>query len=304
MSVPQPVPPSWKDLGKSSLDLLGKEYPIGNTFLEVKTTTPSNVVFKVTGHKPTEGVIIGNVEAKYTDRKHGLTFTQAWNNANTLLTNVELDNQIVNGLKVDLAASLHPQNAHSHDAEKAAKEAVKNATLTTTYKMPGLHTRAALNVFKGPTFTADAVFGHDGFLLGTEATYNVSTGQITKYAAGVGFSAPEYAVTLLAGESFTRYSASYYHRVSRDVEAGGHAIYDTHRSTDGVKIEVGTKAYLDSAAYLKAKMNNAGVLSLGYTQALRPGVKASFGLALDTQKLSGSHAVAAHKVGASFTFEG
>lgn len=104
-------------------------------------------------------------------------------------------------------------------------------------------TRSFANRFpQGPTFSADAVFGHDGFLLGTEATYNVSTGAITKYAAGCGFSAPEYAVTLLAGESFTRYSASYYHRVSRDVEAGGQAIFDTHRSSDGVKIEVGTKA--------------------------------------------------------------
>ena len=60
----------------------------------------------------------------------------------------------------------------------------------------------------------------------------------------------------------------------------------------------------------------------GYTQALRPGVKASFGLALDTQKLNEispvgpSHKVSQHmifhnsevtdvpiQVGASFTFE-
>lgn len=61
--------------------------------------------------------------------------------------------------------------------------------------------------------------------------------------------------------------------------------------------------YLDSAAFIKAKINNTGVLSLGYTQALRPGVKASFGLALDTTKLNGTHDAAAHKVGASFTFE-
>lgn len=124
----------------------------------MKTTTPSNVVFKVTGHKPNaDGAIVGNVEAKYTDRKHGLTFTQGWNNANTLLTNIELDNQIVNGLKVDLNASLHPQNAHSHDAEKAAKEAIKNATLTSTYKMPGLHTRAALNIFKVRAFLSSVL---------------------------------------------------------------------------------------------------------------------------------------------------
>jgi voltage-dependent anion channel protein 2 len=47
------------------------------------------------------------------------------------------------------------------------------------------------------------------------------------------------------------------------------------------------------------------MISVGYTQALRPGVKASFGLAIDTTKLNeASPDGAAHKVGASFTFEG
>jgi hypothetical protein len=48
---------------------------------------------------------------------------------------------------------------------------------------------------------------------------------------------------------------------------------------------------------VKAKINNAGILALAYTQALRPGVKASFGLALDTQKLNEvSPTGPAHKV--------
>jgi voltage-dependent anion channel protein 2 len=47
-----------------------------------------------------------------------------------------------------------------------------------------------------------------------------------------------------------------------------------------------------------------GILRIGYTQALRPGVKASFGLALDTQRLNdASPAGPAHKVGAQFVFE-
>ena len=46
------------------------------------------------------------------------------------------------------------------------------------------------------------------------------------------------------------------------------------------------------------------MLRLGYTQALRPGAKASFGLALDTQRLNDAgHAGPAHKVGAQFVFE-
>jgi voltage-dependent anion channel protein 2 len=157
--------------------------------------------------------------------------------------------------------------------------------------------------FQGPTFTADAVVGHDGFLVGAEASYDVAAGALTRYAAALGYSAPEYAVTLHGLGNLSTFSASYYHRVSKDVEAGAKAVYDTKSTTGGVSLEVGAKAYLDNAAFVKAKINNAGVLVLGYTQALRPGVKASFGLALDTAKLNDSAAgAAAHKVGASFTF--
>ena len=89
--------------------------------------------------------------------------------------------------------------------------------------------------------TADAVLGHDGFLLGAEAQYNVNSGQVAGYAAGAGFSAPEYAVAVLATNKFSQFSASYYHRVSRDVEAGGRAIYNAAKPADGVSLEVGTK---------------------------------------------------------------
>jgi voltage-dependent anion channel protein 2 len=112
------------------------------------------------------------------------------------------------------------------------------------------------------------------------------------------------------------FSASYYHRVSRDIEAGAKAVYDAKATHGGVALEVGTKTYLDSSAFVKAKINNSGVIALGtsfyivyimnvllkvtflgYTQVLRPGVKASFGLALDTQKLNDANPVGpSHKV--------
>ncbi|GBE83073.1 voltage-dependent ion-selective channel [Sparassis latifolia] len=293
-SLPQPVPPSWKDLGKSSNDLLSKDFPINGTQLEVKTTTPSNVAFKVNGTRDTKtSLIAGDIEAKYTDKPHGLVFTQAWTTSNTLRTQVELENQIAKGLKVDLNTALTPDSGS------------KTALLTTTYKQPGLHCRAFLDLFKGPIFTADTVLGRDGFLVGAEASYNVTEGKVTRYATAIGFSAPEYAVTVHGLGNLSTFAASYYHRVSPDVEAGAKAIYDTKATTQGVSLEVGAKAYLDSAAFFKAKINNSGILALGYTQALRPGVRASFGLALDTQRLNDVTPVGpAHKVGASFTFEG
>lgn len=78
-------------------------------------------------------------------------------------------------------------------------------------------------------------------MLGAEAQYNVSSGAISGYSTGVGFSAPEYAVALLATDKLSRFTASYYHRVSRDVEAGGRATYNAAKPQDGVTLEVGTK---------------------------------------------------------------
>jgi len=293
MSLPQPVPPSWKDLGKSSTDLLQKDYPFQVFGLEVKTKTPSNVVFKVAGNRAQTGAIHGDIEAKLTDKKHGLVFTNTWTTANVLKNQVELENQITQGLKLDLTTSIAP-----------SKGANKSAVLGAVYKQSGFHSRAILDILKGPTFTADTVLGRDGFLVGAEAAYNVTEGRISRYALAAGFNAPEYAVTLHALNDLKSFSASYYHRVSADVEAGAKAVYDPKLTNGGVSIEVGTKTYLDSAAFVKAKINNSGVLALGYTQSLRPGLKASFGLALDTQKLNEVDPTGTvHKVGMSFVFD-
>ena len=118
--------------------------------------------------------------------------------------------------------------------------------------------------YQGPTFTADTVIGRDGFLVGAEASYNVTEGKITKYATAIGYSAPEYAVTLHGLGNLTTFAASYYHRVNPDVEAGAKAVYDTRAATgSNVALEVGTKVYLDAAAFVKAKINNSGILALG-----------------------------------------
>jgi voltage-dependent anion channel protein 2 len=85
------------------------------------------------------------------------------------------------------------------------------------------------------------------------------------------------------------------------------AIYNSKAPTSNVALEVGVKSYLDISSFVKAKINNAGILGLGYTQALRPGVKASFGVAVDTQKLGQggfsekADATPSHSVGVAFT---
>lgn len=229
------------------------------TQLEVKTATPTNTTFKVQGTRDNKtAAIAGDVEAKYTNKAHGLVFTQAWTTANVLKSQVELENYFAKGLKLDVTSALVP--------DKNTKSAIVNAT----YKQPGLHSRASLDLFKvgcrscsasllaclvcsvltavcvqGPTFTADSVIGRDGFLVGAEASYNVTEGRITQYATALGYSAPEYALTLHGLKNLNVFAASYYHRVSPDVEAGAKAIYDT-KSHGNVSLEVGTKVYVQA----------------------------------------------------------
>ncbi|KDN52047.1 hypothetical protein K437DRAFT_272747 [Tilletiaria anomala UBC 951] len=291
-----PIPPSWKDLGKAANDLLTKDYPIQGSTLEVKTKAPNGVTFRVLGLRDNaNGSIGGDLEVKYDDKKRGTAVTTAWTTSNILRNHVELDNHLAKGLKFEAVSTLQP--------EKSAKTLV----LASLYKQPGVHTRNYIDVFKGPLVTADAVVGKDGFLVGGEAAYSVKDASVTRYNLAAGFHAPEYAVTLQALGNLKAFVASYYHRVNNDIETSARATYDKAKSDANVKLEVGTKAYLDNAAFVKAKINNDGILCLGYTQALRPGVKASLGLALDTKKLQGNDAAApggaAHKVGASLVFE-
>lgn len=49
---------------------------------------------------------------------------------------------------------------------------------------------------KPSVFLSIDLFSHKGFLLGGEAGYNLKTGNVTKYNATVGFTTPEYALTL------------------------------------------------------------------------------------------------------------
>jgi voltage-dependent anion channel protein 2 len=94
----RPVPPSYKDFGKAASDLLGKDYPLGVSSVEVKTRAPNGVLFKAgiakDDHRQT---ILGDLEGKYVDGKNGVVLTQTWLTNNSLKTLLELEGQLAKG---------------------------------------------------------------------------------------------------------------------------------------------------------------------------------------------------------------
>lgn len=168
-----------------------------------------------------------------------MTLTQAWTTANVLDTKVELENKIAKGLKAEVLTNFLPSSQKF------------GAKLNLYFKQPNFHGRAFVDVLKGPTANIDAVIGHEGFLLGAEAGFDVQKAAITRYSAAIGYAMPDYSAALTAANSLSVFSASYYHKVNSEVEAGAKATWDS-KSSNNVGLEVASKYRIDPTSFAKA----------------------------------------------------
>ncbi|KAI0393268.1 eukaryotic porin/Tom40 [Xylariaceae sp. FL0594] len=279
--------PAFADISKSANDLLNKDfYHLSAGTIEVKSNTPNNVAFKVTGKSSHEKATSGALEGKYTDSKLGLTLTQTWNTANALDTKIELADSLAKGLKAETIFQFLPATNN------------KGVKLNLTFKQPAFHGRAFFDLLKGPTANVDAVIGHEGFLAGASAGYDVQKAALTGYSAAIGYVAPTYSAAVTATDNLSVFAASYYHKVNSQVEASAKATWNS-KSGNAVGLELASKYRIDPVSFTKAKINDRGVAAVAYNVLLRPGVTVGIGASFDTQKID----QATHKVGASFTFE-
>ncbi|MCJ1260913.1 Mitochondrial porin [Lobaria immixta] len=232
--------PAFSDIAKPSNDLLNKDfYHTAATNIDVKSKAPNGVTFNVKGKSANEGSTSGHVEAKYTDAPSGLTLTQAWTTSNILDTKVELEDKIAKGLKAEVLTNFLPKSQKF------------GAKLNLYFKQPNFHARAFFDVLKGPTANIDAVLGHEGFLAGAEAGFDVQKAAITRYSAAIGYMMPDYSAAITATNSLSVFSASYYHKVNSEVEAGAKATWDS-KSSNNVGLEVASKYRLDPTSFAKA----------------------------------------------------
>lgn len=280
--------PNFADIDKSAKDLLNKDfYHLSAGTIEVKSNTPNNVAFKVAGKSSHESSTSGTMEGKYQDKKLGLTLTQTWTTANTLESKLELADNLAKGLKAEGIFSYLPSSKK------------QGAKLNLHFKQSAFHGRAFCDLLKGPTANIDAVVGHDGFLAGASAGYDVQKAAVTNYSAAIGYVAPSYSASITATDNLSVFAASYYHKVNSQVEAGAKATWNSKTPNTNVGLEVAGKYRLDPLSFAKAKINDRGVAAIAYNVLLRPGVTLGLGGSFDTQKLD----QATHKLGVSFTFE-
>lgn len=183
----------------------------------------------------------------------GLTITNTWTTANSLDFKVELEDNLTKGLKAEVLSNYLPAKS------------TYGGKLNLFYKQPNIHTRLFTDLFKGPTATFDVTLGHEGFLIGAEGGYDVGKAAITRYALAAGYSQGSYAAAVTSTNNLSVFSASYYHKVNTEVEAGAKATWDSTAGSN-VGLEVATKYKLDPSSFAKVRLLSQVSWSLPETQ--------------------------------------
>ena len=226
-----------------------------------------------------------------TYRQSGVTITQSWTTASLLDSKVELADVVAPGAKIDLQNLWNPS--------KAASAAQK---LTFAFKNPSVHSRAFINYAQASgniDAVVDVTAGHEGFLVGGEAGYDVQKAAVTKYSLGLGYQTPSYVATITGTQNLSIIAASYYQKVNESTEVSAKVGYEV-QAAKASGLELAAKYKLDPLSFAKAKVNDRGIAALAYSTKLNAGTTIGLGLSLDTNKLN----EAGHKIGTSLTFEG
>lgn len=90
---------------------------------------------------------------------------------------------------------------------------------------------------------------------------------------------------------------SVFYKVNDQLDLGAQLSWVTDPSE--IKVGLGTKVQLDEDACIRAKINNACQLGLGYQQKVHPGITLSLSTLLNVKDLNSED----HKIGAAMEFE-
>lgn len=280
------VPPAYSDLGKSAKDIFSKGFGYGILKLDVKTKSQSGVEFTTSGSNNTDtGRSGGHLETKYKMKDLGLTFNQKWNTDNILTTEITLEDQLANGLKLGLDTSFVPNTGK------------KSAKLKTSYKRDFVNVGCDLDFdMAGPTVHTAAVLGFEGWLAGYQMAFDTAKSKLVKNNFALGYKTGDFQLHTSVNDG-TEFGGSIYQKVNSNLETAVNLAWTA--GSNNTRFGLGAKYQLDKDASLSAKVNNACLVGVGYTQTLRPGVKLTLSALIDGKNVNAG----GHKIGLCFELE-
>ncbi|OWK07672.1 VDAC2, partial [Cervus elaphus hippelaphus] len=240
------IPPSYADLGKAARDIFNKGFGFGLVKLDVKTKSCSGVEFSTSGSSNTDtGKVTGTLETKYKWCEYGLTFTEKWNTDNTLGTEIAIEDQICQGLKLTFDTTFSPNTGK------------KSGKIKSSYKRECINLGCDVDFdFAGPAIHGSAVFGYEGWLAGYQMTFDSAKSKLTRNNFAVGYRTGDFQLHTNVNDG-TEFGGSIYQKVCEDLDTSVNLAWTS--GTNCTRFGIAAKYQLDPTASISAKVNNSSV---------------------------------------------
>jgi len=280
------APPAYGDLGKASKDLFNKHYHFGIVKLDLKSKTPTGVEFIVNGVSNNDtGRVASSLETKYNIKSHGVILKQKWNTDNVLTGEATAEDYFLRGLKAGLVATFAPQSGK------------RTGRLTCGYKSLFFNLNGDIDLdYTGAVFNGAGVFGYLGWLAGMKMTFDPTKNKLSKSNFALGYQAPEFHITghLDDGQEF---NCSIYQKLNDQLETGVNVAWSSNSNV--TKFGLGCHYKLDKDSAIRAKVNSASQIGVGFIHRLRPGINLTMSAMMDAKNFSQG----GHKLGLGFDLE-
>lgn len=160
------------------------------------------------------------------------------------------------------------------------------------YSVPHLTLKSLVSLAAAPKVDLAATTGYEGVTVGGTASFDSGKSAITKWTAGVGYTAADYQLAALVTDT---QDASFLlaHRVAPTTTIGAEVARNL--GSGETRFSVAAAKRLDGGALTKAKLENTGILSLLYEQSLQPNAKIALSSQINALDLN-----AAPKFGVGF----
>ncbi|CAH1978015.1 unnamed protein product [Acanthoscelides obtectus] len=148
----------------------------------------------------------------------------------------------------------------------------------------------------GPNILGSAVVAHQGWLAGYQAGFDANQSKLTKSNFALGFATNEFVLHTSVEDGQT-FGGSIYQKLSPKLETGINLAWSA--GSHNTKFGIGAKFDLDADAAVRAKVDNACQVGLGYQQRLREGVTLTLSALIDGKNFNNG----GHKVGLALELE-
>ncbi|XP_077478103.1 non-selective voltage-gated ion channel VDAC3 isoform X2 [Stigmatopora argus] len=249
-----------------------------------RTSLAKAMEFNTSGSSNTNsGKASGSLQTKYKMQDLGLSINQKWNTDNTLATQIMLEDQLTQGLKVALDTSFVPNTGK------------KGGKLKTGYKRDYFNVSCDMD-FEGPAIHATAVLGYEGWLAGYQMAFDTAKSKLAQNNFALGYKAGDFQLHTNVNNG-TEFGGSIYQKVNEELETAVTLAWTA--GSNNTRFGIAVKYKVDTNTSVSAKVNNASLIGVGYTQSLRPGIKVTLSALIDGKNFNAG----GHKVGIGFELE-